>query len=58
MRLEREAVPGIGTVSHLFQQKCNIYLTKIKIYSNLMVEVIPMARNVKIKAARDRKSVV
>ena len=43
MRLEREAVPGIGTVSHLFQQKCNIYLTKIKIYSNLMVEVIPMA---------------
>ncbi len=52
MRLEREAVPGIGTVSHLFQQKCNIYLTKIKIYSNLMVEVIPMARNVKIKAAR------
>lgn len=52
MRLEREAVPGIGTVSHLFQQKCNIYLTKIKIYSNLMVEVIPMARNVKIKSAR------
>ena len=47
MRLEREAVPGIGAVSHLFQQKCNIYLTKIKIYSNLMVEVIP-----------DRKSVV
>ena len=52
MRLEREAVPGIGTVSHLFQQKCNIYLTKIKIYSNLMVELIPMARNVEIKAAR------
>ena len=50
LRLEREAVPGIGVVSHLFQQKCNIYLTKIKIYSNLMVEVIPMARNVKIKA--------
>ncbi len=52
MRLEREAVPGIGAVSQLFQQKCNIYLTKIKIYSNLMVEVIPMARNVKIKSAR------
>ena len=52
MRLEREAVPGIGTVSHLYKQKCNIYLTKIKIYSNLMVEVIPMARNVKIKSAR------
>ena len=52
MRLEREAVPGIGAVSHLFKQKCNIYLTKIKIYSNLMVEVIPMARNVKIKSAR------
>ena len=45
-------MPGIGAVSHLFQQKCNIYLTKIKIYSNLMVEVIPMARNVKIKSAR------
>ncbi len=45
-------MPGIGAVSQLFQQKCNIYLTKIKIYSNLMVEVIPMARNVKIKSAR------
>lgn len=44
--------PGAGAGLFLFALKSNIYLTKIKVYDNLMVEVVGMGRNVKIKAAR------
>lgn len=41
-----------GSGSTFLPSECNIYLTKIKIYDNLKVEVVQMSRNVKIKAAR------
>ena len=50
--MKRWSPPGTGAGPFLFALKCNIYLTKIKVYDNLMVVVVGMGRIVKIKAAR------